>query len=108
MIINCETDAELKHYRDKAMMLRCIALDDMDKPILLNMNKATKRDKVKIQLSIEKNWEMPDDEILKRFNEICVQGIFDSNFGAENLTIGYVGEPKEPTGEYLPQDIEAI
>jgi hypothetical protein len=105
MILECGDEKELQHNRDKAMMLKCICLDEMNKPILLNMSKATKRDKVKLQVEVERKWGMPDDEILAKFNELCIQTIFDPNYETDHLPCAFTGEREDPIEKPVEQEV---
>ena len=67
----------LENLKARALMLKLLCLDAMGKPVLTDVSTFNKREKVKLQLEIERRWEEPD--ILQKFNELCIQTIFDSN-----------------------------
>jgi hypothetical protein len=85
-------ETELKHYKDKAMMLKMLCLDQMNKNVLSDVSSFSKRDKIKLQVEIEKRWN--DTDILERFNELCIQTIFD-NIDAESLPTITVGRKED-------------
>lgn len=88
-------ETELKHYKDKAMMLKMLCLDQMGKNVLSDVSSFSKRDKVKLQVEIEKRWE--DKDIVERFNELCIQTIFeDGKMETEKLPVIQKGEPEIP------------
>jgi hypothetical protein len=88
-------ETELKHYKDRAMMLKMLALDLMNKPVLSDISAFSKRDKIKLQVEIEKHWE--DKDIVERFNELCVQTIFeDGKMEIEKLPVVESGTPQVP------------
>ena len=85
MKIEAKDEVELKHYKDRALMLRMLCLDAMGENILADVSSFQKRKKVKLQLEIEKRWE--DADILERFNELCIQAVFDNPQIAETLPV---------------------
>jgi hypothetical protein len=88
-------ETELKHYKDKAMMLKMLCLDQMGKNVLSDVSSFSKRDKIKLQVEIEKRWN--DTDIIERFNELCIQTIFeDGKMDTENLPVTQKGEPEIP------------
>jgi len=88
-------ETELKHYKDRAMMLKMLALDQMNKHVLSDISAFSKRDKIKLQVEIEKHWE--DKDIVERFNELCVQTIFeDGKMEVEKLPVVESGAPQVP------------
>lgn len=88
-------ETELKHYKDRAMMLKMLALDLMNKSPLSDVSSFSKRDKIKLQVEIEKHWE--DKDIVERFNELCVQTIFeDGKMEIEKLPVVESGTPQIP------------
>jgi hypothetical protein len=95
-----DTDT-LQRLKDKAMMLKVICLDEIGKSPMVNVSNMVKRDKVKLKVEIEKKWDtMNDADILKLFNEICIQTIFDTNGPeAEILPVGISNRPELPEQE---------
>jgi len=87
--------------KDKALMLKVICLDEIGKDPMTNVSAMTKRDKVKLKVEIEKKWDaMPDADILKLFNEICVESIFDVNgMEVEHMPVGISNGPTLPDAE---------
>jgi len=96
-------EEELQHYKDRAMMLKMLALDQMGKDVMTNPSSFSKRDKIRLQVEIEKHWD--DKDIVERFNELCVQTIFeDGKMITENLSVIQKGEPEVP--EAVKQELE--
>jgi hypothetical protein len=88
-------ETELKHYKDKAMMLKMLCLDQMGKNVLSDVSAFSKRDKIRLQLEIEKKWE--DKDIVEQFNELCIQTIFeDGKMDIEKMSVTQKGEPEIP------------
>jgi hypothetical protein len=86
----------LQKLKDKAMMLKIICLDELGKDPLFDVSSMNKREKVKLQVEVERKWnDMLDSDIIKLFNEICIQTIFDKNGTEyEQMTCGSVGKAK--------------
>jgi hypothetical protein len=92
-------ETELKHYKDRALMLKMLALDEMNKNVLSDVSNFSKRDKIKLQVEIEKHWD--DKDIVERFNELCVQTIFeDGKMDIESLPV------KESIGPVVPDEVK--
>jgi hypothetical protein len=92
----------LKKLKDKALMLKIICLDTMGKDPLFDVSNMSKRDKVKLQVEVEKKWnDMPDADILAVFNEVCTQTIFDANSKVEyeQMPCGFTNRPQLPKEE---------
>jgi hypothetical protein len=91
-------ETELKHFKDRAMMLKMLSLDKMGKNILADTSSFSKRDKIRLQAEIEKQWD--DKDIVERFNELCIQTIFeDGKMDVEKLTVTQSGSPEIPEEE---------
>lgn len=98
MKIECETPEQLQHYKDRATMLRMLGLDDMNEKPLANVSSFSKRQKIKLQVYIEKHWN--DDNIVTLFNELCVQTIFeDGKMNPEEMGVGETTDPTIPKCE---------
>jgi hypothetical protein len=96
-------EEELQHYKDRAMMLKMLSLDQMGKDVMTNPSTFSKRDKIRLQVEIEKHWD--DKDIVERFNELCAQTIFeDGKMITENLSVKQKGEPEVP--EAVKQELE--
>lgn len=97
------SDTELlQKLKDRALMLKTICLDEMGKSPLFDVSSMTKRDKIKLQVEVERKWtEMEDNDILRLFNEICTQTIFDENskISYEHMTCESIGKPQLPEAE---------
>ena len=91
----------LQKLKDKTLMIKTICLDEMGKSPIFDVSSMTKREKVKLQVEIERKWnEMQDGDILALFNEICTQTIFDEKgVDYENMSCGLVGRPQLPKEE---------
>lgn len=91
----------LQKLKDKAMMLKIICLDDLGKDPLFDVSRMNKREKVRLQVEVEKRWNvMPDADIIEQFNEICIQTIFDTQGPQyENMPVTSVGRPQLPKEE---------
>jgi len=91
----------LQKLKDKAMMLKIICLDDLGKDPLFDVSRMNRREKVRLQVEVEKRWkEMPDSDIIEQFNEICIQTIFDTQGPEyEDLPVTSVGRPQLPKEE---------
>jgi hypothetical protein len=97
-----QNDTEtLQKLKDKALMLKVICLDEMGKSPMVNVSNMVKRDKVKLKVEIEKKWDvMPDADILKLFNEICTETIFDENgMDVEKMPVIAPSNPELPEAE---------
>jgi len=98
MKIECTTPEELQHYKDRATMLKMLVLDSMNKDVKCNVSNFSKRDKIKLQVEIERRWD--EEDIVKKFNELCVQTIFeDGKMNIEELSVEETSEPKIPEAE---------
>jgi hypothetical protein len=98
MKIECDTPEQLQHFKDRAMMLRMLALDDMNEKPLANVSAFSKRQKIKLQVYIEKHWD--DEDIVTHFNELCVQTIFeDGKMNPEEMSVGETTDPTIPECE---------
>ena len=98
MKIECETPEQFQHYKDRATMLRMLGLDDMNEKPLANVSSFSKRQKIKLQVYIEKHWD--DDDIVTQFNELCIQTIFeDGKMNPEEMVVGETTEPTIPECE---------
>jgi hypothetical protein len=88
-------EAQLQHYKDRAMMLKMLCLDQMGKNVMADVSSFSKRDKVKLQVEIEKHWD--DDDIVQKFNELCIETIFeDGKMNPEKLPVMETISPVEP------------
>lgn len=97
MKIVCENPEQLQHYKDRSLMLRMLVLDSMNKDIKCNVSNFSKRDKIKLQVEIEKRWD--EEDIVKKFNELCVQTIFENGKNIEELAVVETSEPQIPESE---------
>jgi DNA primase large subunit len=95
-----DTDT-MKRLKDKALMLKTICLDEMGKDPMYDVSSMNKREKVKLQVEVERKWnDMPDPEIIRLFNEICTETIFDSKgMDYEHMPVGHVSRPQLPKEE---------
>lgn len=92
-------EKELQHYKDRAMMLKMLALDHMNKNVLSDVSTFSKRDKIKLQVEIETHWD--DKDIVERFNELCIQTIFeDGKMDIEAMPV------KESIGPVVPDEVK--
>jgi hypothetical protein len=95
MKIECDDEIQLQHYKDRLTMLKMLCLDSMGENVLVDMNTLTKRQKVKLQVEIERRWN--DTDIVEKFNELCIQTIFeDGKMIPEKLPTGQTIDPVEP------------
>jgi len=96
-----EDTETLQKLKDKALMLKFICLDELGKDPLFDVGRMNKREKVRLQVEVEKRWkEMPDADIIEQFNEICIQTIFDTQGPEyEDLPVSSVGRPQLPKEE---------
>ncbi len=92
---------QLQRLKDKALMLKIITLDELGKDPLYNVSNMNKREKIKLQVEVERKWgEMTDEKILELFNEICIQTIFDTQgMEYEDMPCSSVGRPQLPKEE---------
>jgi hypothetical protein len=99
--LNIDDTETLQKLKDKAMMLKIICLDDLGKDPLFDVSRMNRREKVRLQVEVEKRWkEMPDSDIIEQFNEICIQTIFDTQGPEyEDLPVTSVGRPQLPKEE---------
>jgi hypothetical protein len=102
---------QLQRLRDKALMLKIISLDELGKDPLFDVSRMNKREKIKLQVEVERKWgEMTDESILTLFNEICIQTIFDTQgMEYEDMPCSSIGRPQLPKEEVerislLPED----
>ena len=76
-IFTCKDEEELQKFKDKAVRLKVIVLDKMNKPPLINPKLFDRRDRKKFEAELKKAWvSLTDDEIIKEFNEIVCDRIF--------------------------------
>jgi hypothetical protein len=76
-------------------MLKMLCLDSMGEYVLADVSNFNKRQKIKLQVEIEKRWN--DADIVEKFNELCIQTIFeDGKMIPEKLPVGQVIEAVEP------------
>jgi len=69
------TEEEIKHYKNRALMLKMLCLEEMGHSPLIDVSTLNKRLRVKLQVEIEKRWD--DTDILEKFNLMCIETIFD-------------------------------
>jgi hypothetical protein len=95
MKIEVNSEEELQHYKDRTLMLKMICLDAMGENVMADVSNFSKRQKIKLQVEIEKRWN--DTNIVEKFNELCVQTIFeDGKMEIEKLPVIQCGFPEEP------------
>jgi len=95
MKFEVKDEAELKHFRDRSLMLKMLCLDQMGKDVMSDVSAFSKRDKVKLQVEMEKRWN--DTDIVERFNELCIQTIFeDGKMNPEKLPVVETYSAVEP------------
>ncbi len=99
-VIECRDEEELKYYKTKAMKIKVVALDKMDKHPLLNPKYFNNRDKTKLGLEMNdifNNWN--DEEIDKEFNSIVNDRILASDLDYNNYPIYNLEKEKEESDE---------
>lgn len=96
-----EGKEQLQRLKDKALMLKIISLDELGKDPLFDVSRMNKREKIKLQVEVERKWgEMTDESILELFNDICIGTIFDTQGTEyENMPCSSVGRPQLPKEE---------
>jgi len=68
----------LKTKKEKAQMCKVIALDEMGHhPINANVSNFNKKTKSQLLKRVEALFNEPDADILKQFNDICLDVVFD-------------------------------
>ena len=97
MKVVCETPEELQEYKDRALMLRVIALDEMGVPPLLNLSAISRRKQQKVEAMILNKWELPMSDIKDTFNRIVCDDLLDpKTVVIENLPCSNIGVPDLP------------
>jgi hypothetical protein len=96
-----EDTETLQKLKDKALMLKIICLDELGKDPLFDVSRMNKREKIKLQVEVEKRWkEMSDPTIIELFNDICIQTIFDTQGPEyEDMPVSSIGRPQLPKEE---------
>jgi len=73
-----EAELELKLKKEKAQRCKVIALNRMGHhPINAVVSQFNQKSKLKLLEIVRELFELPDDEISKEFNEVCIEVIFD-------------------------------
>ena len=69
-----------KYKRIKAQRCKVIALNRMGlHPIMTNVSNFKKMKKLELLKIVEELFELDDDDIIKEFNEVCNEEIFNGN-----------------------------
>jgi hypothetical protein len=96
--IECKDDAEMTYYKEKAMRVKVIALDKMEKHPLQNPSMFSKRDKDKLLREMNTLFtEWSDEQIEKEFNEIVNDRILAGGLDYQNYPIYDLSKPKTET-----------
>ena len=85
MKVDCKNEEDLQHYKDKTLMLKMLCLEDMGHNPMTDVSSLNKRLKVKLLVDIEKRWD--DTDVLEKFNELCIQTIFDEKYDYTKLPV---------------------
>lgn len=97
MKIECSSPEELQALKDKTLMLRMVALDEMGISPLTNLSAVSKRKQQKVQALILNKWETPYSEIKKIFDAIICDDILDPRVcDVEHLPCLDIGAPDLP------------
>lgn len=79
MKVNCSTEDELERLKEKAMKVKMIVLEDMNKHPLSNCSTFSKREKAKVLEKMEFLFaSYTDDEIDKEFNAIVCDKLLEN------------------------------
>jgi hypothetical protein len=71
-------EEEFKRKREKAQRCKVIALHRMGHhPINANVSNFNQKSKLKVLELVRELFEQPDDDIIKEFNEVCLDVVFD-------------------------------
>ena len=96
-IFTCKDEEELQKFKDKAVRLKVIVLDKMDKSPLINPKLFDRRDRKKFEAELKKAWvSLTDDEIIKEFNEIVCDRIFADGVDISTYPCLQTSEPELP------------
>jgi hypothetical protein len=88
MKIECATEEELNKLKEKAMKVKIIVLEDMNKPPLTNVSNFNKRDKSKVLEKMEFLFtSYTDEQIDKEFNSIVCDKLLDSGIDISQYPI---------------------
>jgi hypothetical protein len=97
MKIECSSPEELQALKDKTLMLRMVALDEMGISPLTNLSAISKRKQQKVEALILNKWETPYSEIKKIFDAIICDDILDPRVcDVEHLPCLDIGTPDLP------------
>ena len=97
MKVVCETPEELQALKDKALMLRMIALDEMDLSPVTNMSSISKRKQQKVEALVLNKWDMTMSQIKEVFDRIVCDDVLDPNTCViDGLPCSNVGVPELP------------
>jgi len=79
---------ELKQKRIKAQRCKVIALDMMGlHPIKTNVSNLKKTQKIELLKLVEDMFEADEDVIIKSFNKVCIEKVFNGEVSYENFPI---------------------
>lgn len=79
MKIDCSTEEELAKLKEKAMKVKIIVLEDMNKHPLTNVSTFSKREKAKVLEKMEFLFaSYTDEQIDKEFNAIVCDKLLDN------------------------------
>jgi len=97
MRIVCDTPEQVQALKDKALMLRMVALDELQIPPLTNLSSISKRKQQKVEALILNKWEMPMCEIKELFDRIICDDVLDPKTAViDALPCSDVGVPDLP------------
>jgi hypothetical protein len=97
MKVECRTPEELQALKDKTLMLRMIALDEMELSPLTNFSSISKRKQQKVEALILNKWETPYAEIKELFDKIVCDDVLDPKTCViENMPCMEIGKPELP------------
>jgi hypothetical protein len=97
MKVDCQSPEELQALKDKTLMLRMIALDEMELSPLTNFSSISRRKQQKVQALILNKWETPYAEIKELFDKIVCDDVLDPmTCVIENLPCREIGKPELP------------
>ena len=84
-IFTCKDEDELKYYKDKAMKLKVILLDNWEKHPLQNPKLLDKRRRERFEKELKELWNtMSDEQIDKEFGDICCSRLFGEGADVSN------------------------
>lgn len=96
-IINCETEDQLNQLKEKAMKVKVIALDSMDKHPLMNPSTFSKREKATLMMKMGEMFNDWDDErINKEFADVVNERILANGLDYQHYPIYSLGKESKP------------